>query len=188
LSLKDIKYEYRAVNLLEDNQSKDEYSSMNPLKEIPTLLIDGHTLCESVAIMEYLEQTRPQPALLPADAFQRAKVRQVVETVVADIQPLQNLRVLKKVGEEKKMEWAQHWIDFGFQGLEKVLSKTAGKYCVGDDLTLADCVLVPQVYNALRFKVDMSKFPTISRLNAELSKLDSFVLAHPDSQPDFVKM
>jgi len=88
---------------------------------------------------------------------------------------------------KRKAEWAKYWIDFGFEALEKHLKKTSGKYCVGDELTLADCVFVPQVYNAVRWQVDMSKFPIISRVNAELSKLEAFKAAHPDVQPDAKK-
>lgn len=121
------------------------------MKKIPTLIIDGHTLIESPSILEYLEETRPEPPLLPKDPYQRAVVRQIVALVTCDIQPLQNLSVLKRVGEEKKQEWAQYYISEGFEALEKILQKSAGEYCVGNQITLADCVLVPQVYNANRF-------------------------------------
>lgn len=111
---------------------------------------DGHTLVESVAIMHYLEETRPQRPLLPQDVHKRAKAREVCEVITAGIQPLQNLIVLIHVGEEKKKEWAQHWITRGFRAIEKLLSTSAGKYCVGDEITMADCCLVPQVFNARR--------------------------------------
>jgi len=186
LAMKGVEYEYKPVNLLQGEQLRDDYAAINPLKEVPTLIINGNTISQSVAIMEYLEETHSNPPLLPSDPYHRAKVRQIVECVVSDIQPIQNLRVLKKVGEEKKSEWAKFWIDVGFQGLEKLLQSTSGKYCWGDTVTLADCVLVPQVYNALRFSVDMTQFPCISRINDELSKLDAFKRAHPSVQPDAV--
>lgn len=111
---------------------------------------DGHTLIESVAIMHYLEETRPQRPLLPQDVHKRAKTREVCEVITAGIQPLQNLIVLIHVGEEKKKEWAQHWITRGFRAIEKLLSTSAGKFCIGDEITMADCCLVPQVFNARR--------------------------------------
>jgi maleylacetoacetate isomerase len=119
--LKGINYEYKAVNLLKGDQKKPEYLKVNPMGAIPALVIDGHTLCESVAICEYLEETRPTPALLPKEPTKRAKVRQVVETIAGDIQPIQNMRVLNKVaewagGDQRKPEWAAHFIDIGFQG------------------------------------------------------------------------
>lgn len=111
---------------------------------------DGHTLVESMAIMHYLEETRPQRPLLPQDVHKRAKVREICEVITSGIQPLQNLIVLIHVGEEKKKEWAQHWITRGFRAIEKLLSTSAGKFCVGDEVSLADCCLVPQVFNARR--------------------------------------
>jgi len=192
LSIKGIKYEYKAVNLLEGNQKKDEYAKNNPMKHVPTLIVDGQSIGESVAIMEYLEETNPNPPLLPKDPIQRAKTRQIVEVIVGDIQPLQNLRTMQKVSsyvpaekvDETKSQWANYWITFGFEGIEKILSQTAGKYCVGDSITLADCVLVPQVYNAHRYKVDMAKFPIISRINSDLLQLESFKAAIPEVMPD----
>jgi len=184
LSLKGIPYQYKAVNLLKDEQLSEEYATLNPSRTVPSLWIDGNLLSESVPIMEYLEETRKEPALLPSDPYRRAKVRQIVEMVCSDIQPLQNLRVLKRVGEEKKGEWGKFWIEDGFRALEKVLSASSSRYCVGEEITLADCVLVPQVYNANRFLVDMSLFPTISRIHNELMALDAFQRAHPDRQPD----
>jgi len=187
LQLKGLKYEYKAVNLLKSEQTMEEYTAMNPIQSVPTLVIDGHTLSQSVAIIEYLEETRLNFPLLPKDPVKRALVRQIVQSVVADIQPVQNLRVLKKVGEDKKAEWAKYFIEFGFKAIEKTLNTTSGTYCVGDDITMADICLVPQVYNAGRFNVDMSQFPNIIRINETLSKLAEFQAAHPDSQPDAQK-
>lgn len=112
--------------------------------------LDGHTLVESIAIMHYLEETRPQRPLLPQDVHKRCKVREICEVITSGIQPLQNLIVLIHVGEEKKKEWAQHWITRGFRAVEKLLSTSAGKFCVGDEISMADCCLVPQVFNARR--------------------------------------
>lgn len=118
LAFKGVDYDYLAVNLLKSEQQDDEFAKINPMKAIPALVIDGYTLAESVAICEYLEETRPQPPLLPKDAYQRAKVRQIVELIAGDIQPLQNLRVINKVADDpaKRVEWAGHFISQGFDG------------------------------------------------------------------------
>jgi len=189
LNWKDIPYQYKAVSLLAGDQAKEEYAKLNTMKIVPTLEIDDNVLVQSVAIMEYLEETRPEPPLLPPrdQPLERTKVRQIVQLVCADIQPVQNLRVLKMLGDERKTEWAKHWITVGFQGLEKLLEKTAGKYCVGDQVTMADCCLVPQVYNAKRFAIDLSLYPTISRVNTELQQLPAFQAADPANQPDAEK-
>ncbi|KAI8485374.1 Glutathione S-transferase zeta-1 [Branchiostoma belcheri] len=186
LNLKGIEYEQAPVHLIKDGgqQHSEEYKQKNPMAQVPTLIIDGHKLTQSMAIMEYLEETRPDPPLLPKDPATRAKVRMIAETVNAGIQPIQNLSVLQKVGDEKKMEWGHYWIDRGFTALETVLSETAGKYCVGDQVTMADLCLVPQLYNATRFKVDLSKFPTITRVCGNLAELEAFRAADYCRQPD----
>ena len=196
LALKNVEYSYVAIHLVKDggHQHKESYQQINPSREVPTLSIDGLNLAQSVAIMEYLEESRPEGhALLPADAAGRATVRRLCEMISSNIQPVQNLRVLLKLMSyydtqdaktQKKIEWGRYWIGHGFEALEKVLATTAGKYCFGDQVTMADCCLVPQVYNANRFKVDMSKFPTISRINATLAELEAFKAAHPSAQPD----
>ena len=130
---------------------------------------------------------------MPKDSLSRAKVRHLCDIIAQGIQPVQNLRVLRKImgwysdkdeKTAKKMDWGKHWIDLGFKSLEKVLQGTAGKYSFGDSVTMADLCLVPQVYNANRFKVDMSQFPTINRIHANLVELEAFKKAHPDAQPD----
>lgn len=152
LNLKEIPYDIKPISLIKSGgeQHCNEYREVNPMEQVPALQIDGHTLIESMSIMQYLEETRPQRTLLPQDFHKRAKVREICEVISAGIQPLQNLIVLIHVGEEKKKEWAQHWITRGFRAVEKLLSTSAGKYCVGDEITLADCCLVPQVFNARR--------------------------------------
>ncbi|KAL9646497.1 hypothetical protein ABK040_006556 [Willaertia magna] len=192
LQLKGIEYQYVAVPLLENKQSSEEYTVMNPSQVVPTLIIDGHTLGQSISIMEYLEETRKDKGspLLPNDFLQRQQVRQIVQIIASDTQPIQNLKVLKKIKqdfnttEEVKAEWAKYWINAGLKAVEKVLEKTSGKYCVGDQVSMADCCLIPQVYNAKRFNVDMSQYPIISRIDEACSSLDVFIKAHPDSQPD----
>ncbi|KAG1935866.1 maleylacetoacetate isomerase [Pimephales promelas] len=153
------------------------------MQQVPAVTIDGITLSQSLAIIQYIEETRPQPRLLPADPKQRAHVRIICDIIASGIQPLQNLYVIQKIGAEK-VPWAQHFINRGFEALEPILKQTAGKYCVGDEISMADICLVPQVYNAERFKVDMSQFPTIIRLNQTLIEIDAFKVSHPSHQPD----
>lgn len=167
--------------------------------------LDGHTLCDSVAIMHYLDETRPEHPLLPADPVARAKVREIVEIICSGIQPLQNRLVLSTMERGKSMEWADKWISRGFRGLEKVLSTSSGKYCVGDSLTMADCCLVPQVFNAKRwapkdyeinraliyllfikhrYKVNLAPYPNILRLVETLENDEVINACHPHRQTD----
>ena len=199
LEMKSIPYEYHAVHLVKDGgqQHSASYKTLNPSREVPTLEIDGKILAQSLAIIEYLEETRPESVsgvrLLPEDAGERANVRRVSDMIASSIQAVQNLRVLQYVmgmyenPEEKtkqKLEWGRHWIASGFEALETVLESTSGTYCVGDTVSMADCCLVPQVYNARRFKVDMSKFPIICRIESELAKIPAFQRAKLSVQPD----
>lgn len=192
LNLKGIAYEYRAVNLIADGgqQHAPEHRQRNPMRELPTLEIDGRLISQSVAILEYLDQTRPTPPLLPTDPYQRALSRQLTEIINASIQPAQNLRILKYLETNfgadpaARTEWARHWIDYGFGGLEGMLARTAGTYSVGEAVSIADLFLVPQVYNARRYGVDLAPFPTIVRVEAALLAIEAFAAAHPDRQPD----
>ncbi|KAM4691063.1 maleylacetoacetate isomerase [Rhinophrynus dorsalis] len=185
LALKGIEYDQHPINLIKDGgiQLSDEYKQINPMQQVPALRIDGVTLSQSLAIIEYLEETRPNPSLLPRDPKSRAQVRMISDHIASGIQPLQNLNVLQKIG-ETKLEWAQNVIARGFQALEKILQNTAGHYCVGDQVTMADVCLVPQVMNAERFKVDLAPFPTIVRINQSLLQLEAFQVSHPSRQPD----
>ncbi|UYV64247.1 GSTZ1 [Cordylochernes scorpioides] len=187
LAFKKIDYQYEAVHLMKDGgeQFTQEFIDLNPMKEVPVLVVGDQALHQSVAILEYLEEKYPQPALLPSDLVARAKVRAVVETITSGIQPLQNLRVLLKLKDEAdRGPWAKHWIASGFIALEEMLKRTSGKYCYGDVVTLADVCLVPQVYNAQRFGVDLAQFPTITRINSELLQLEAFKESSPANMPD----
>jgi len=196
LAMKEIQYDYVAVHLLNNGgeQLAENYATKNPSRELPTLEIDGLCLAQSVPIIEYLEETRSNgPHLLPSDPAQRAVVRRVSEIIASGIQPVQNLRVLKYVmakheepaeKTKQKLAWGKHWITDGFVALEAVLADTAGTCCVGDEVTMADCCLVPQVYNANRFGCDMTKFPIITKINEHLCQLSPFIAAHPSKQPD----
>ncbi|XP_051872055.1 maleylacetoacetate isomerase isoform X2 [Pristis pectinata] len=186
LAFKGIEYEQVAVNLIKDGgqQHSNSFKALNPMKQVPTLSIDGIVLSQSMAIIHYLEETRPSPRLLPTDPKKRAQVRMISDHITSGIQPLQNLLVLQRLGEEQRLEWAQHFITNGLQALESLLQQMSGRYCVGDEVTMADLCLVPQVYNAIRFKVDLAPFPSITKINNSLLELEPFKVSHPSCQPD----
>jgi maleylpyruvate isomerase len=195
LNLKGLDYEAQPVHLLRDGGQHlaDAYRAVNPSTLLPTLVDDdGAVIGQSLAILEYLEETRPQTPLLPADPAGRARVRALALTVVADTHPLGNLRVLKYIkgemglSEEVKLEWHRHWLRSGLETLEALLAGDArtGVYSHGDMPTFADCCLVPQVFNAQRFEVDTAPYPTVMRINAACAALPAFQQAHPSQQPD----
>lgn len=191
---KGIPFEYVSVHLLKDGgkQFTPEYEAMNPMRQVPTLehrLPTGERrlLGQSVAIMEYLEELHPEPAMLPADALGRARVRQLVETINSGIQPLQNLSVMAKVREEYKADagaWTRYWVARGLQALEAEVKVTAGRYCYGDQVTLADACLVPQLGAAQRFGVELTPYPTLVAIGERLHALESVQKAQPSLQPD----
>lgn len=184
-ALKGIEYEQVPVNLIKDGgqQYSSQYKTLNPMQQVPAVEIDGITLSQSLAVIQYIDETRPGRRLLPEDPQKRAQVRMISDLIASGIQPLQNLYVIQKIGAEK-VQWAQHFISRGFQALEPILKETAGKYCVGDEISMADICLVPQVYNAERFKVDIEQYPTIKRLNGALQEIEAFRTSHPSCQPD----
>ncbi|KAG7328300.1 hypothetical protein KOW79_008244 [Hemibagrus wyckioides] len=184
-ALKGIEYDQVPVNLVKDGgqQLTDQYKTVNPMQQVPAVTIDGITLSQSLAIIQYIDETRPRPPLIPADLQQRAQVRMISDLIASGIQPLQNLYVLQKVGEEK-LQWAQHFINKGFKALESILKQTSGTYCVGNEISMADICLVPQVYNAERYKVDLDQYPTIKQINQTLMELEAFKVSHPSCQPD----
>ncbi|XP_049319993.1 maleylacetoacetate isomerase isoform X2 [Astyanax mexicanus] len=184
-ALKGIEYDQKPVNLIKDGglQLTDQFKALNPMQQVPAVTIDGMTLSQSLAIIQYIDETRPQPRLLPADPKQRVQVRMICDLIASGIQPLQNLYVIQKIGEEK-VQWAQHFINRGFEALEPMLKQSAGTYCVGNEISMADLCLVPQVYNAERFKVDVNQFPTIKRLYQTLMEHEAFKVTHPSRQPD----
>ncbi|XP_069885023.1 maleylacetoacetate isomerase isoform X1 [Dipodomys merriami] len=185
LALKGINYETVPINLIKDGgqQFSEEFEALNPMKQVPALKIDGIIIGQSLAIIEYLEETRPTPRLLPQDPKKKASVRMISDLISSGIQPLQNLSVLKQMGDNPQ-PWAQKVIISGFDALEKILQSTAGKYCVGDEVSMADLCLVPQVANAERFNVDLTPYPTINHINKTLLALEAFQVSHPSRQPD----
>jgi maleylpyruvate isomerase len=194
LNLKALAYDALPVHLLRNGgeQLTDAYRAVNPSMLLPTLQDDGVVIGQSLAIIEYLEETQPQTPLLPSDAAGRARVRSLALTVAADTHPLGNLRVLKYlkgqlgVSEEVKLEWQQHWLRTGMATLEAQLNGDThtGRFCHADAPTLADCCLVPQVFAAQRFAVDLTPYPTIMRIHANCAALPAFQQAHPSQQPD----
>ena len=194
LRLKGLEYESVPVHLIRDGgeQLKAEYRAVNPAALVPSLQDDGATITQSLAILEYLEEMHPLVPLLPRDALGRARVRSLAMTVACDIHPVNNLRILrylvKEAGltEEAKNAWYVHWVREGFAALETLLagSPDTGRFCHGDTPTIADCVLVPQVFNAVRFNIAMDDYPTIARIDAACRELPAFIAAHPSQQPD----
>jgi len=195
LELKGLPYSYRPVHLLKDGgaQHAPQYQRLNPTELVPTLVDeDGHALGQSLAIMEYLDETQPAPALLPRDALGRARVRALAQTVACEIHPLNNLRVLQylerdlKVTDAAKSDWYRHWITLGFTALERMLANhpATGRFCHGDTPGLADCCLIPQVANSRRFDTPLEAFPTIRRIDEACLALPAFQKAAPQVQPD----
>jgi maleylpyruvate isomerase len=194
LNLKGLAYEAVPVHLLRNGgeQLSDAYRAINPSALLPSLEDDGAVIGQSLAIIEYLEETSPQVPLLPSTAADRARVRALALTVAADTHPLGNLRVLKYlkndlgVSEEVKLEWQRHWLRTGMATLEAMLAgdPRTGRYCHGDTPTLADCCLVPQVFGAQRFGVELAPYPTVMRIHAACAGLPAFEQAHPSQQPD----
>jgi maleylacetoacetate isomerase len=184
-------YEYVPVNLLKGEQNADEYLRVNPSGLVPTLVLDdGTCLSQSVAIMEYLEEAIVDgPKLLPADPLLRAVVRQAVMIIAADTQPLQNLRIVRAMGEGGP-EWARSVIHAGLKSFQELVlmgrrTGGGGKYSVGDSVTLADVVLVPQLYNARRFGVDLEEFGELVAIEQRLAEVEAFRRAAPEMQPDY---
>ncbi|CAF2886816.1 unnamed protein product [Rotaria sp. Silwood2] len=164
----------------------DEHKKLNPKCEVPVLIIDGKRLLQSIPIIEYIDETyQIQPRLLPDDPYQRYQVARLISEIIASgIQPLQNLKVLKRVGEDKKTEWAHDFVKAGLGALEKTLEESAGQYCVGDQISIADCCLVPQLYNARLYDVDLTAYPIMSAIGERLNELPAFKEAHPNRQFD----
>jgi maleylpyruvate isomerase len=191
LAWKGIPYEYRAVDLLRGGgeQNTAAYvAEINPLSQVPVLeLEDGRRIAQSLAIMEYLEERYPEPALLPVEPWARARVRQLAEIVNAGIQPFQNTPTMGYVGTTLHGDvpaWLRHFLGRGLRALEQTARETAGTFLAGAHPTFADVCLVPQLYSARRFSVPLDPYPTLVRVDATLSALPPFASAHPDRQPD----
>lgn len=194
LQLKGLSYEYLSIHLTRNGgeQYTEAYRAVNPQQLVPTLQHDGHALTQSLAIMEYLDELHPQPPLLPATPPERARVRALALIVACEVHPLNNPRVLNYltgnlgVPDEAKTTWYRHWVTLGLQAFEAQLtsSRYTGKFCHGDSPTLADCTVIPQLFNARRFGCDLSSFPTLLRIEQNCNELLAFQRAAPGQQPD----
>lgn len=194
LNLKGLDYEAVPVHLVRGGGEHRQlaYLGLNPAGLVPALEDQGQVLTQSLAIVEYLEETHPQPALLPAAALDRARVRAIAQAIACDIHPVNNLRVLQYLtrelgaSEEQKNAWYRHWIGVGLQAVEAMLAGDActGAFCHGDTPGLADCCLVPQVFNARRFGCELSAMPTVLRIADHCAGLEAFRRAAPEAQPD----
>jgi maleylpyruvate isomerase len=193
LNLKGIPYAYQPVSLLKGEHRDPAYRSLNPQGLVPALTVDGKILVQSPAILEWLDEKYPDPPLLPKDPEDRAHVRALAAVVGCDIHPLQNMRVLDRLRVEFAADadtikdWCRHWIGLGFAALEAMLRADTGRlgFCWSDRPSLADCYLVPQIFGARRFGLDLAPFPLIREIDRTCNALKPFADAHPERQPDY---
>jgi maleylacetoacetate isomerase len=192
LNLKGLKPEQAYVHLRKNEQNADAYRKLNPQGLVPALVHDGFVIAQSLAIIEYLDEMFPQPALLPRDARGRARVREIAYEIACDIHPINNLRIRNYLATELKhsenevLEWQIHWIALGFAALEKIVANApdTGRFVHGDTPTLADICLIPQMANARGAKMDLTPYPTLKRIEKAAYELEAFNAALPANQPD----
>ena len=192
LALKGLPYDYLPVHLVKKEQHAAAYSALNAAQLVP-LLVDGEEhLSQSIAIIEYLDETHPAPPLLPGTPAERARIRAIAQDIACEIHPLNNLRVLRylvhdlKVSDDDKNRWYRHWVEQGLAVVERRLADhpATGRFCHGDVPTLADCVLVPQIHNAQRFDCSLAGLPTVMRVFEACMALDAFAQTQPSACPD----
>jgi maleylacetoacetate isomerase/maleylpyruvate isomerase len=191
LALKGLDYDYVPVHIAKGEQVEPPFVALSPTRLVPLLEDDeGHRLGQSLAILEYLDETHPEPPLLPADALGRARVRALAQDVACEIHPLNNLRVLKylthdlKVSEDDKNRWYRHWVETGLPAIERQLSALPSRFCHGDMPTLADCCLVPQIFNAQRFHCRLDDVPQVMKVYDACMALPAFSETAPGACPD----
>ncbi len=192
LALKGLEYDYMPVHLPRNEQVGEAYGAISASRLVPLLKDGDAAVTQSLAIIEYLDETHPQPPLLPADALGRARVRALALDIACEIHPLNNLRVLRylvhdlKVSEDDKNRWYRHWTETGLEAVERQLAghPSTGRFCHGDVPTLADCALVPQIHNAQRFDCRLDHVPTVMRIFGECMQLDAFGKTQPSACPD----
>jgi maleylacetoacetate isomerase/maleylpyruvate isomerase len=192
LALKGLPYDYVSVHLARGEQLLEDFTQINGDALVPLLEVDGLRLTQSLAIIEYLEDKHPEPALLPQDPAGRARVRALAQSIACEIHPLNNLRVLKylsnslQLDEDQKNIWYRHWVRLGLQAFEKQLNHSpAGRFCHGDSPSLADCTLVPQIFNGKRFNVDFTGLDKTMAIFSACMELAAFQQAQPSACPDF---
>jgi len=192
LALKGLAYDYVPIHLVRNEQLKPPFSDIAANKLVPALVEDEHVLTQSMAIIEYLEETHPEPPLLPGDAFARARIRSLAQDIACEIHPINNLRVLRylvhemKLSEDDKNRWYRHWVETGLEVVERGLAghPQTGAFCHGDTPTLADCVLVPQIHNAQRMDCGLDHVPTVMRVFAACMQHPAFATTQPSACPD----
>ncbi|MET3664403.1 maleylacetoacetate isomerase [Caulobacter sp. 1776] len=189
LNLKALAYDLHPVDLVANAHQEKSYRALNAQALVPTLEVDGRPLTQSLAILEWLDEVVPEPRLLPTAPFERAIVRGMAEIIACDIHPLNNLRILRQltaleIGETDRNAWVARWISDGFHALEPMVAKYSGGFAYGDAPGLVDCLLVPQVFNAGRFNVDLSPFPAIQAAAARAARHPAIAAAHPDHHPE----
>ena len=190
LALKGLDYDYRAVHLAKNEQFNESYAAVSAARLVPLLRDGDAVLTQSLAIIEYLDETHPEPPLLPPDAAGRARVRALALDIACEIHPLNNLRVLRylvhdlKVSEDDKNRWYRHWVETGLEVVERQLAARPARFCHGDTPTLADCVLVPQIFNAKRFDCRLDHVPQAMRVFDACMALSAFEATRPERCPD----
>ena len=192
LNLKGLDHEHEFIHFRKEGgqHRKPDFLGKNPQGLLPTWGEDDWFLSQSLAIIEYLDETHPAVRLVPENPRDRAEVRAMAQLIACEMHPLNNLRVLNylksELGQDQDgvNEWYRHWCKLGFEALEPTLERTAGHFCFGDNVSLADCCLVPQIYNAQRFEVDLAAYPTVQRLGTALNMLPAFIDAAPEQQSD----
>ena len=190
LALKGLDYDYVPVHLVKNEQLGESFAAVAASRLVPLLKDGDQVLTQSLAIIEYLEETHPQPPLLPADPLGRARVRALAQDIACEIHPLNNLRVLRylvhdlKLSEDDKNRWYRHWVETGLEVVERQLAARPSRFCHGDSPTLADCSLVPQVFNAQRFECRTDHLPNVMRVHASCMALEAFSRTQPSACPD----
>ena len=191
LALKGLDYDYKAVHLAKNEHFQESYAAVSAARLVPLLHDGERMLTQSLAIIEYLEETRPEPPLLPRDAAGRARVRALALDIGCEIHPLNNLRVLRylvrdlKINEDDKNRWNRHWVETGLEVVERQLAAQPATFCHGDAPTMADCMLVPQIFNARRFDARLEHVPQVMRVFEACMALDAFEATRPEHCPDF---
>lgn len=191
LALKGLDYDYKPVHLAKNEQMGESFGAVTAARLVPLLHDGEHTLTQSLAIIEYLDETHPQPPLLPATPAARARVRALALDIACEIHPLNNLRVLRylkrdmKVADDDRDRWYRHWVETGLEVVERQLGAAPASYCHGETPTLADCVLVPQIFNARRFECRVDQLPNVMRVFDACMRLPAFERTRPEHCPDF---
>jgi maleylacetoacetate isomerase len=190
LALKGLAYDYKPVHLQKNEQMAESYAAVSANRLVPLLKDGDHYVHQSLAIIEYLDETHPEPPLLPKEPVARARARAVALDIACEIHPVNNLRVLRYLAgplgldEDAKNRWYRHWVETGLETVEQQLAATPARYCVSDTPGLADCVLVPQIFNAKRFDCRLDHVPNVMRVFEACMKLDAFEATRPEKCPD----